>query len=260
MAYLNNLNPFIEAIRTGKYAGKTCYDYSAFGRNSDVDTGAAEDVWNTGGVFTAPTTARIHDIVSTNINDDGSPAGTGARTITVYGVTSNGLESETVTMNGTTNVATSKSYYDIYRMVVATAGSGLTNAGTITATAQTDATVTCSISVGAYQSSMKAIRFIPSGYTGFVFDWYSLMYSATVGATANVALFTKYSGGVWIGESTHSLVAQGNTLTPGNNLETNNFVVPFEVAAENWIKVSATSVDTNNTIIESRLSILLVQD
>ena len=105
-----------------------------FGRNSEIDTNTdPEDVWMQGGVFVPPTQARVHDIAG-GVNDDAG--GTGALTVTVSGLDGDGLEvSETVTMDGTTNVATSNSYTHINRMVVTSAGSNGTNVAAITATA-----------------------------------------------------------------------------------------------------------------------------
>lgn len=254
MAYLNKLDPFLEAVRTGKYAGKACYDFTCVGRNPDVDTGASEDVWSYGGLFTAPTTARVHNVSSSDVNDDGSPAGTGARTVQIFGVTSAGLESEIVTMDGTTTVATTKSYYDIYKMIVYTAGSGGTNAGTISARAQTDGTVTASISINGYNTSFKAIRFVPAGYSAYIFGWNASMSQPTTGYTAEVALYTKFSSGVWIGQGIHTLVSLGTSS------EHDLFNPPLVVPAESWIKLTAVSVSNNNTIVEGQINILLVED
>jgi len=254
MAYLSNLDPFLEAVRTGKYAGKTCYDYSAHGINPDVDTAAPEDVWGQGGTFVPPTTARLHNIVSTDINDDGAPVGTGARTITIYGITVAGLVSETVTMNGTTNVATANSYYDIYLMENATVGSGGTNAGVITATAQTDATVTNAILIGQHNSSMRAIRYIPTGFTGYLFDWNTSFYQSTAGYTAEVGIFMKYSGGVWICHGVNTLVAQGNSAVA------RTFKPPMVIPAENWVKLMALTVSNNNTVVSGEFNLLIVAD
>ena len=137
-----------------------------FGRNSNIDTGTVpEDIWSRGGVWVAPTTARIHDIASTDVND--SASGTGVRTVNIQGLDANWeLQSETVIMNGTSNVATANTYNRIFRMYGETAGSGGTNAGTITATAQTDGTVTAEIAQGMGQTLM-AIYTVPAGYTAY---------------------------------------------------------------------------------------------
>jgi hypothetical protein len=143
---------------------------SQVGHNVDVDA-APEDLWESGGDWAKPTAARIHSLVSGSANDDGDPAGTGARTVQVSYVNSSGnLATETVTMNGTTPVAMVASALHIYRMRVLTAGSGGVAAGAITATAATDTTVTDSIALGHNVSHSSFYR-IPTGHTGFLLGW-----------------------------------------------------------------------------------------
>ena len=62
--------------------------------------------------------------------DDGDPAGTGAQTIEIVGLDSAyALQTETVTLNGQTQVETTKSFLRVFHVTVLTAGSGYTNAG-----------------------------------------------------------------------------------------------------------------------------------
>lgn len=225
-------------------------DYSAFGINTDIDIATVpEDITATGGIFVAPTTYRVHDITSASAND--TAAGTGARTVAVYGVTANGLENEVITMNGVANVPTTKMYSDIYRMFILTAGSGNTNAGAITATAQTDATVTCTIPVDGFNSCRKCIRLIPPGYTGYLFDFQASMYCATAGSYADCYLL--------IGSTTISLPKAYHSLSnTGNSNETDNFLVPLQVSAGTWIKARTTVVSNNNTLLNARFNLILV--
>ena len=45
----------------------------ALGRNPDVDTATVpENIWDAGGIYTPPTTNRIHNVVSTDVNDVGT--------------------------------------------------------------------------------------------------------------------------------------------------------------------------------------------
>jgi len=83
--------------------------------------------------ITYPTTAGAVTVVSSSTDDDS--AGTGARTVKIEGLDANyEIQSETVTMDGTTNVVTTNTYIRLFRMTVITAGSGGKNAGNITAT------------------------------------------------------------------------------------------------------------------------------
>lgn len=139
-----------------------CRTVNKFGEAPDCDSGVPTDIWDAAdgatstAVWVAPTQARIHNIASSSASDDGSPVGTGMRTIRIYGLTDwdTAEVSEDVTLNGTTNVATSNSYVIIHRMEGLTFGTGKTNAGIITATAQTDATITAAIQVGMGQTLM----------------------------------------------------------------------------------------------------------
>lgn len=86
------------------------------------------------------TSAEQMNIVSTDPND--TLLGTGLRTMFVDGVDDDGKAiNETVSMNGTTNVLTEKSYLRINDLVGLAVGSGEFNLGTITATAAIAGTV-----------------------------------------------------------------------------------------------------------------------
>lgn len=168
------IDPFnVLEIARGNVAGMVTIN--KFGRSTNVDNGVATDIWdranatNDVDIWVAPTQARTHDIVSSSASDDGSPVGVGARTIKVFGLTGWGTKevSEDIVMNGTTNVPTANSYVIVHRMQVLTKGATSSNVGLITATAQTDGTVTAQINAGEGQTLM-AIYGIPSTQTAFV--------------------------------------------------------------------------------------------
>lgn len=143
------------------------YSVIKWGFSDNVDTDAPTDIYDlaTDGqlVFVAPTIARKHNIASASADDDGSPAGVGAWTIRVWGLTSwvANEDSEVITMNGVADVETIKSYVIIHRLEALTWGASGPNVGDITATAQTDNTKTARILAGKGQTKM-AIRGIPS--------------------------------------------------------------------------------------------------
>lgn len=177
-------------IPAGLISGKT--SINKFGRAPSGVQTTSTDIWDranatpTQQVWTAPTTARTHQIVSTSTSDDGSPAGVGARTVQIFGLTGWGAAevNETVTMNGTTNVATANSYVCIHRMKVLTKGATNVNVGIITATADTDTTVTAQINTGEGQTQM-AVYGIPSTQTAYLVQYYAFI-NRLPGAAADV--------------------------------------------------------------------------
>lgn len=146
------------------------------GRAPDGLQTTATDLWDRGDatptqqVWVAPTTARVHAVVSSSASD--ASAGVGARTIRVYGLTAWTAKetTEDITMNGVTPVNTVSSYVIIYRMRVLTKGATSSNVGTITATAATDATITAIIRplIG---STEMAIFGWPSTQILYVKNW-----------------------------------------------------------------------------------------
>lgn len=193
MTYITNQDFGLES-RRGKTASYAVVN--KFGEALDCDQNVATDIWDgadgttSTDVIVLPTTARIHDLSSTSGNDI-AITGSGCRTIDVSGLTAwNTAEvSETVTMNGTGNSATTNAYVIIHRMVCKTFGSGLTNAGIITATAQTDSTVSAAIQAGNGQTLM-AIYGVPSTQNIYITDVHCSV-TGTVTAKVNITMLVK---------------------------------------------------------------------
>ncbi len=162
-----------------------------FGRNTNLDTDIPTDLWDllTQAIWLAPTQARIHNVASTSTSDDGDPAGVGAQTIEMLGLTSwDSLPViETVVMDGTSDKATANAYVIIHRMQVLTWGSSGPNVGTITATAVTDGTITAQISPAVGQTQM-AILGVPSVQQAYLTGFYASMLRAAATATIDVNL------------------------------------------------------------------------
>ena len=167
-----------------------------FGRAPAGVQVTATDIWDradatpTQQIWTAPTQARVHAIVSTSTADTNS-SGAGARTISVFGLTAwDAAEtSEVVTLTGQTPVNTVNSYVIIHRMRVVTCGGTGPNVGTITATAATDGTVTAAIrpTIG---STAMAIYGVPEGKSLLLSDWWAnIRDSSGAASDALVRLF-----------------------------------------------------------------------
>ena len=207
------------------------------GRNTDIDIGT-EDVISQGGLYTPPTVARVHNIVSSSASD--TSAGVGARTITINGLDSNYSDiSEIVTLNGTTLVATVNSYIFINRMTCTTVGTSATNVGNITATAVTDATISAQISSGEGQAQLGVYQ-VPRGKTMYLSNFNASARVSGGGAgTAILQLMTRTFGGAWTKRQTIMINLTGNSFVE------RFYKNPLVLAEKTMVKVQVTS-DTNN--------------
>lgn len=228
-----------------------------FGRNPDIGTATdPEDVWDAGGIWAAPTQARVHNIASSDAAD--TSAGTGARTVKIYGLTDwdTAEVNETIVLNGASIVATVNSYVIVHRMQCMTFGSGGTNAGNITATAVTDATVTAQISIGKGQTLM-AIYGIPSIQTLYVVQWYIAMNRAQVSAAnADMDLLVMESAD----QSDSGFVDKHHLglATAGSSHAPHEFKPRFPVTGPAIVKVQVENVSANSTDISAGFDGVLV--
>lgn len=218
-----------------------------FGRNPDIDQAASatavnlgRTVWD-GGIAGAvnwlePTAARTHQIASSDADDDTDGAGSnaGARTVRIFGLDSAfALQQEDITLNGVGNVPTASTYTMIHRMEVLTTGATGWNEGIITATADSDSTVTAQIAIGNNQSLM-AVYQIPASKKGFMTS-YTATLQKTGGATkfADVFLMSKKFGGPW-------RVRDATDLSSDGGIAIEHIFAPYEVfEAKELIQVIA---------------------
>ena len=192
------------SIASGDIAGTI--HINKFGRNPDCDkkesttaVNLGRSIWD-GGIagavnWVAPTTSRIHQLKSSDVDD--TSGGVGARTVQIYGLDSNyNRYNETLTLNGTSNVATA-SYTMIYRMIVRSAGATGWNEGDIIVTADTDGTVTAKITATNNQTLMTQYM-VPVGKKGYMTNYSAtLKKSGGVAKIADVFLMSKEFGQVW---------------------------------------------------------------
>ncbi len=188
--------------------------FSVSGINPDAETD--EDVWVPGDMWAAPTTARIHDIVSTSVLDTSD--GTGCRTVLVEGLDDDFKEiSETVVLNGTTPVPTVKLYLRQNMIIGKSFGSTGFNAGAITSTAQTDDTVTTQIRVKA-GCAQTAIYTVPAGKTAHIIGHGSSINRLTGQPALGECILVTYSRAAaspdpgWITEWTTGLIYLEGTI------------------------------------------------
>ena len=219
-----------------------------FGRAPTGGQTTATDIWDradatpTQQIWVAPTQARVHAIVSTDDTDGktGSPNSVAARTLRVYGLASwdSREVSEDITLTGTDAVNTTNSYVIIHRMKVLTHGATKVNAGVISATAATDASVTAAIIIGQGQTQM-AIYGVPSIQTAYMTGYYGSAIKAAAACRGSVELFVNESPDV---EEINFLVKHTNGWdTTGTSYIPHPYNPYFKIEGPAIIKIQAIS-------------------
>ena len=146
--------------------------WTANGYSGDFDTGAEETFWSIGSGSwqgAANNTAETINVASTDAND--TAAGTGARTVRIHGLNSSGAyATEDISMNGTTSVGSSGTFLVVFRIEVLTVGSGVTNAGALTAVGDNTAD-TYAYALAGEGISEQATFAVPAGTVGLLRSW-----------------------------------------------------------------------------------------
>jgi hypothetical protein len=233
-----------------------------FGRSTNVDSGVDTDIWDRANttddddIWTAPTQAHTHQIKSTSGSDDGDPAGVGAQTLRIFGLTSWDTKevSEDIVLNGVANVPTVNQYVIIHRMRVLTKGATSVNVGVITATADTDATVTAQINAGEGQTQM-AVYGIPRGVTAYLTGYYFSVIKAAAAVRVSTALLVNPTPDV---ELLNFLVKHTLALdTTGTSYFDHQFRPYFKINGPAIIKCQGNAT-ANDTDVSSGFDLILV--
>jgi len=217
------------------------------GRNADADTGAAEDVWDVGGLYTFPAAAAETSIVSDSADDDAE--GTGALTVEVFGLDANYLAiSEVAALNGATPVVLTAEFLRVNRVKVLTAGSGETNAGNIQVLH--GATVLAQVTASMGESKM-AIYSVPAGYKAGWLSSLRVNLGRAVTSIAELELQVRDFGGVW------------RVLEPVSVSNTVGLVIEYaawlRLAPKTDVRLRCMSVSANNTVVNASVDILLAR-
>ena len=256
--YGREIDLLMMAIPHGAF--KDVYSVNKFGRTTDADNGVATDVWDransTDGqaIWTAPTAARVHSIVSDSAND--TSAGTGMRTLRVSGLTAwdSVNVAEDITLDGTNPVNTVNSYVIIHRMKMLTSGASGPNVGTITATADTDSTVTAQINPGVGQTEM-AIYGIPDNQLAYMTNFYASANKGSAALSVNISLLASVDPAsqpaVFVTKHTEGVNTEGSSDITHNFEPYNRFEGPC------ILKLLAES-SSNNTDVSAGFDLILV--
>lgn len=190
MAFLGTTDFFLR-VKLGEVPGYSLVH--KYGKSSSI--GTSWSFVSSSGTYQTPTSDQSLEIVSTSAQD--GVGGTGIRTVYVEGIDGSGnVQSETVTMNGTTAVALVNTYLRVYRAYGTTSGtyatiSSSSQAGTITIQGSGGGVTWLSIlvdgGIGLGQTLTTGYT-VPSGY-----DWAVYVNSISVDSSklADIAFFKR---------------------------------------------------------------------
>jgi hypothetical protein len=169
---------------------------AALGNNPDVDTVSAEDIWSGGGAYPWMTGATSLEVVSDSAND--AALGTGARTCIINGLDVLYAERAiSVTLSGTTPVALTTPLYRINSALITSAGSGKTNAGSITIRDAGGGTTRALIPAG-YGITRQSQFTVPRGWTlQVISQLFGFNRSSASARSATFATFIQSSSGMY---------------------------------------------------------------
>ena len=157
--------PYLYDIAEGNIVGHE--PIRRYGHNDSVGT-SLETVYHVSNLKTYLTSAEILKIVSDDTDDDGSPVGNGARTLTITGLDNDYLEiTDTITMDGTTNVLTNIAFLRINEFYVATAGTTGYNEGTISISNNADTIILEQIEPIENEAHCACYT-VPAGHTAYI--------------------------------------------------------------------------------------------
>jgi len=193
----------------------------------------------------------------------GRSTGTGVGVFHVEGLAADGngdwnVQTETVILNGTTDVELNKQFLRLYRAFGVHAGSSDTNDGNLTVDDDSDGTVGIYIVAGDGQTQ-QSIFTIPSGHKGYFID-YSVGTTNTGSATAGYADFTwqarhnNGASGPWLVKGKIELV------TTGSGSYTRKYPIPPGLSPKTDIKINCGEVSRNDMGVVGTISVLLVKD
>lgn len=224
-----------------------------FGTNGDIDTGSVpEDIWEGGGTYTGFPDSTLETISVSSSSANDASAGTGARTVRVTGLDSNyDVISETVTLNGTTPVATTQQFRRAHTATVQTAGSGGVNAGTLTFNhTTTTANVFLSMVAGRNQTN-AAVYTVPAGHTAYMRYLHAAIRSGGTAALDGF-IWTRSFGGVFRSRRPYTI---------GSSYRLADYIyggLVFTEKSEIVLRISSSS--SNNISVNGGFDLILVKD
>jgi len=225
-----------------------------FGKNAAASAGDTIEISQN--AFVQPATAEIVNIKSTSTSDDGNPEGVGAFTVEVSGIDINyDIVTETVTLNGTTNVPTVARFWHINTARVATGSTYAGAIGTITFISAAAGTPTmATIAIGSNRTQLSNYM-IPRNHSGYFNLPQITFVNVNNNAQSQVSLYERVFGGV--DEVRHDWVLQAGATS---DFQPKSFGAGLKFKEKSIIYFKIISVGTGTNIISVDYDIWLVNE
>ncbi len=213
-----------------------------YGRFGDVDV-AGEDIWDLGSNYLFPTVATSTQIVGL-AND--IPSSDGVHSVTVEGLLADGSDiTEVATLNGTTPVVLTNSFYRVNRAYIGAVGATGINSGNIDVTHSGSATLA---RISPLQGqTLQTCYTLPTDVVGSVLSW-----TATCGrptsrgdVAGTIALQTRENGLGWRTRDTFEMVDGAHYYRAFGNPE----AIPVSGLSD--IRVRITTINTDNVAVSA---------
>jgi len=218
------------------------------GSNPDVDTAAAENIWDIGGVLIYATAGEQWAIRSLSAND--TAAGTGAQEVTVTYLDDNYVEqTEAIEMGGTSS--TSFTNADAFRAIhceVTRVGSGGKNDGEITIRVQGGGDRRIGIEEGDNRS-LHGFYTVPAGKTAYLISAFATI---AKGKDAVVeVLVTNGDNGIFIRQAPVAIYQNSIVL---------DMKAPINKLPEKSDIQFLCTTENNNTVVNATLQMIVIDD
>lgn len=237
------MQDFLTAIGRGEV--EWAEPFASYGKY--ISTGAVTNhvVWPDGTYNIPPSNGVQLSIVSTSANDDGSPVGTGARTIEIDYLDADLIPRfETITMNGTTPVLTVATNIRFVQSIhILAAGTLHSSYGTISAS--NGGTVYAQLESNGRRSASSA-RMVPKGKKLFIAGSVGGASSGTAAARVEIKISASYFEG-------HDYTGTGifipfGAISMQDNSISYTFPIPIGAFPEGTIVLMETTTDKAATV------------
>ena len=250
-----NKTAFFVEVNEGNISGTT--PFSKFGRNPDIDTGAVEDIWNGGGLYTGfPVETETLEILSTSIND--TAGGTGAITVEISNLldaTFNEMPPIIVTLNGTTPVSLgAQTYHRASRIRTLTAGSSNWNEGNLILRHTTTTANVFAVMPATLNQTQIFAYSVPLGKTLYIPN-FSVMMTRANGSAGSANVTVKIKNGI----SNVWNVVRNVDISDSQSYQYHSGAY-FVVNEGMDVKATIESVSDNNTVVTGEADGFLIDN